>query len=84
MHTPALFSDLLIILLVSVPVAFLCLRLKLPLLVGLMLTGMVIGPYGLGLVKELEGIEMLAEVGVMLLLFTPVPIAARARWHVGG
>ncbi len=70
MHTPALFSDLLIILLVSVPVAFLCMRLKLPLLVGLMLTGMVIGPYGLGLVKELEGIEMLAEVGVMLLLFT--------------
>ena len=57
MHTPALFSDLIIILLVSVPVAFLCLRLKLPLLVGLMLTGMVIGPYGLGLVKELEGIE---------------------------
>lgn len=70
MHTPALFADLLIILLVSVPVAFLCMRLKLPLLVGLMLTGMVIGPYGLGLVKELEGIEMLAEVGVMLLLFT--------------
>jgi monovalent cation:H+ antiporter-2, CPA2 family len=70
MHTPALFSDLLIILLVSVPVAFLCMRLKLPLLVGLMLTGMVIGPYGLGLVKELEGIEMLAEIGVMLLLFT--------------
>ncbi|MEO7672763.1 MAG: cation:proton antiporter [Pyrinomonadaceae bacterium] len=70
MHTPALFSDLLIILLVSVPVAFICMRLKLPLLVGLMLTGMVIGPYGLGLVKELEGIEMLAEVGVMLLLFT--------------
>ena len=70
MHTPALFSDLLIILLVSVPVAFLCMWLKLPLLVGLMLTGMVIGPYGLGLVKELEGIEMLAEIGVMLLLFT--------------
>ena len=70
MHTPQLFGDLLIILLVSVPVAYLCLRLKLPLLVGLMLTGMVIGPYGLGLVKELEGIEMLAEIGVMLLLFT--------------
>lgn len=70
MNTPALFGDLLIILFVSVPVAFLCMRLKLPLLVGLMLTGMVIGPYGLGLVKELEGIEMLAEVGVMLLLFT--------------
>src|SRR5687768_6326913 len=70
MHTPQLFADLLIILLVSVPVAFLCLRLKLPLLVGLMLTGIAIGPSGFGLIKELEAIEVLAEIGVMLLLFT--------------
>jgi len=70
MHTPQLFGDLLVILLVSVPVAFVCLRLKLPLLVGLMLTGIAIGPYGLGLVAETEGIEVLAEIGVMLLLFT--------------
>ncbi|HLA94078.1 MAG TPA: cation:proton antiporter, partial [Pyrinomonadaceae bacterium] len=70
MHTPQLFADIIIILLVSVPVAFLCLRLKLPLLVGLMLTGMAIGPYGLGLIKDLEDIEILAEIGVMLLLFT--------------
>ena len=70
MHTPQLFSDLLIILLVSVPVAFLCLRLKLPVLVGLMVTGIAIGPYGLGLVSDLGGIEVLAEIGVMLLLFT--------------
>jgi CPA2 family monovalent cation:H+ antiporter-2 len=70
MHTPQLFAELLIILLVSVPVAYLCLRVKLPLLVGLMLTGMAIGPYGLGLIKDQEGIEILAEIGVMLLLFT--------------
>lgn len=70
MHTPPLFEDLLIILLVSVPVALACLRLKLPLLVGLMLTGIVIGPYGLGWIKDLEGVEILAEIGVMLLLFT--------------
>lgn len=70
MHTPELFTDLLIIMLVSVPVAFLCLRLKLPLLVGLMLTGIAIGPYGLGLIKNIEGVEILAEIGVMLLLFT--------------
>ena len=70
MHTPQLFQDLVMILLVSVPVAYLCLRLKLPLLVGLMLTGIAIGPYGLGLVHELEAIEILAEIGVMLLLFT--------------
>jgi CPA2 family monovalent cation:H+ antiporter-2 len=70
MHTPELFGDLLIILLVSVPVAYVCLRLKLPLLVGLMLTGIAIGPYGLGLVAHIEAIEILAEIGVMLLLFT--------------
>src|SRR5215207_2493297 len=70
MHTPQLFGDLLIILLVSVPVAFICLRLKLPLLVGLMLTGIAIGPSGFGLIKETAGIEVLAEIGVMLLLFT--------------
>jgi len=46
------------------------LRVKLPLLVGLMLTGIAIGPYGLGLVKEVEAIELLAEIGVMLLLFS--------------
>lgn len=70
MHTPELFGDLLIIILAALPVAYLCLRLKLPLLVGLMLTGIAIGPYGLGFVTQLEGIELLAEIGVMLLLFT--------------
>ena len=70
MHTPQLFGDLLIIFLVSVPVAFLCLRLKLPLIVGLMLTGIAIGPSAFGLIKEIEAIEVLAEIGVMLLLFT--------------
>lgn len=70
MHTPEIFADLLIVFLVSVPVAFLCMRIKLPLLVGLMVTGIVIGPYGLGLIKNLEPIEILAEIGVVLLLFT--------------
>lgn len=70
MHTPALFVDLLIIFAVSVPVAFICLRLKLSVLVGFMLTGVLIGPYGLGLIEELEAVEILAEIGVILLLFT--------------
>ncbi|HEX8264840.1 MAG TPA: cation:proton antiporter [Pyrinomonadaceae bacterium] len=69
-HTPPLFNDLLLILLAAVPVAFLCLKLRMPILVGLMLTGIMIGPYGLGLIKEIEAIEILAEIGVVLLLFT--------------
>lgn len=70
MHTPQLFTDLLIILLASVPVAFICVRLKLPLIAGFMVAGMAIGPYGLGLIKDTSAIEVLAEIGVMLLLFT--------------
>lgn len=69
-HTPPLFEDLLLILLAAVPGAFLCLKLRMPILVGLMLTGILIGPYGLGLIKEIEAIEILAEIGVVLLLFT--------------
>lgn len=70
MHTPPILSDLVIILLVSVPVAYACLRLRLPVLVGFILTGILIGPYGLSLVSEVAAIELLAEIGVMLLLFT--------------
>jgi CPA2 family monovalent cation:H+ antiporter-2 len=35
-----------------------------------MLTGIAIGPSGFGLIKEISAIEVLAEIGVMLLLFT--------------
>ncbi len=70
MHTPQLFADLLVILLASVPVAYLCLRMRLPLVVGFMLTGIAIGPYGLGLISDVSGVEILAEIGVMLLLFS--------------
>jgi CPA2 family monovalent cation:H+ antiporter-2 len=34
------------------------------------LTGIAIGPSGFGLIKEIQAVEMLAEIGVMLLLFT--------------
>jgi len=70
MHAPELFVDLLIIFLVSVPVAFVCMRMRLPLLVGFMLTGIAIGPYALELINDVAAIEVLAEIGVMLLLFT--------------
>jgi len=35
-----------------------------------MITGVLIGPYGLGLIRNAEGIELMAEIGVALLLFT--------------
>src|SRR2546425_12632844 len=35
-----------------------------------MITGVLIGPYGLGLIKDAQAIDVLAEIGVALLLFT--------------
>lgn len=45
-------------------------RLKLPIITVLLLAGAAVGPHGLGLVHDLHNIEMLAEIGVVLLLFT--------------
>lgn len=65
-----IFQDLLLLLLISVPIAFLFHRMRLPTIVGFMITGVLIGPYGLGLIKDAHAIELLAEIGVALLLFT--------------
>jgi CPA2 family monovalent cation:H+ antiporter-2 len=69
-HSYPLFEDLLLILLASVPITLLCNRLRLPTIVGFILTGVLIGPNGFGLIKATKDIEVLAEIGVILLLFT--------------
>jgi CPA2 family monovalent cation:H+ antiporter-2 len=55
---------------VSVPISILLTRLGLPTIVGFLLTGVIIGPYGFGLVTRVEEVEVLAQIGVVLLLFT--------------
>lgn len=45
-------------------------RLKLPVILGYLAGGIAIGPYGLGLVSDMEQIDTLATIGVVLLLFT--------------
>ncbi|MBM4135524.1 MAG: hypothetical protein FJ241_01675 [Nitrospira sp.] len=54
----------------SALVVFLLHKLKIPSLVGFLVAGVIIGPYGIGIVKDTRSIEMLAEIGVILLLFT--------------
>lgn len=69
-ETLPLLQDLLVLLVASVPIAFIFNLLRLPTIVGFMITGVVIGPYGLGLIKDPHAIEVLAEIGIVLLLFT--------------
>ena len=69
MHIP-LLTDIVVIFGLAVAVQFVFLRLRLPSLVGLLFTGILAGPHGLGLVDAVHEVEVLAEIGVVLLLFT--------------
>ena len=65
-----LLQDILVIFGLSVIVLYACHRLRIAPIVGFLLTGVLTGPHGFGLVRVLEAIDILAEVGVVLLLFT--------------
>ncbi len=65
-----LLTDILIIFSLSVVVLYVCHRLRLPTIVGFLISGILAGPYGLGLIGAIKEVETLAEVGVVLLLFT--------------
>lgn len=65
-----LLKDVLIILLMAIGVLLVCHRLKVPAIVGYLITGALIGPHGLGLVASVHEVELLAEIGIVLLLFT--------------
>lgn len=68
--THTVLTDILIIFLIAVPASFLFHKIKLPPIIGLLATGILIGPTGLGLVGEFERINLLAEIGVALLVFS--------------
>lgn len=69
MHEIPLLRDLVVLVAVAIPVVVLAHRLRVPTLVGFLLTGMVIGPHALGFVREVETVNQLAEIGAVLLLF---------------
>lgn len=65
-----LLNDILIIFALSIPVVFIFSKLRIAPLVGFLLAGILAGPFGFGLIKDIKNIEVLAEIGVVLLLFT--------------
>jgi len=62
--------DITIVLALAAVVLYFCLRMKIPTIVAFLVAGMLAGPHGLRLVSSPEHVENLAEVGVLLLLFT--------------
>ncbi len=67
---PEFLKSLVIVFGISAVVILILNRLNVPSLVGFLIAGAIVGPYGVGLVKDTHLIEILAEIGVILLLFT--------------
>lgn len=68
MELPIL-KDVVIILGLSVVIILLFQRLKMPSILGFLFTGIIAGPHGLSLIKASHEVEILAEMGVIFLLF---------------
>ncbi len=64
-----LLTDIVILLGVSLLVLFLSHGVRLPPVVAFLLTGVLLGPHGLGVVRAVHEVEQLAEIGVILVLF---------------
>jgi CPA2 family monovalent cation:H+ antiporter-2 len=65
-----ILADIAIIAVVGVLVVLVLVRLRLPILTGLLFAGALVGPSGFGLVHDAHRIQTLAEIGVVLLLFS--------------
>lgn len=64
-----LFTDLLILFAISIIILLVGYRFNIPPVVCFLLTGMLAGPHGLAFVQESKDVEMLAQLGIVLLLF---------------
>mgnify|MGYP003309935541 CR=1 FL=1 len=70
MENISALRDIIIIFTVSVGVVVLFQKLHLPSIAGFLVAGTIVGPYGLNLISDRAQVQVLAEVGVILLLFT--------------
>ncbi|MCD6163198.1 MAG: cation:proton antiporter [candidate division Zixibacteria bacterium] len=69
MDNLAYLRDIVVILGFAIVIVTVFHRFKLPSIAGFILAGILVGPQGLGLVNDVHQVEILAEVGVALLLF---------------
>jgi K+:H+ antiporter len=66
----ALLKGLLLVFALAVAVLLICHQLRVAATVGFLFTGVLVGPQGLGLIGSGKEVELLTEIGVVLLLFT--------------
>lgn len=70
MEAYAVFKDLAIIIIAAKVCGILARKLKAPQVVGMIIAGLLIGPSVLGLVEQTNFLTQMAEIGVILLMFS--------------
>lgn len=65
-----LLKDIVLLLGLALFTLILFRQFKIPSIIGFLVTGIIAGPHALGLVKNIHEVEQMAEIGVVLLLFT--------------
>jgi len=66
----SLLKGLLLVFALAIAVLLICHQLRVAATVGFLVTGVLVGPQGLGLIGSSKEVELLTEIGVVLLLFT--------------
>jgi CPA2 family monovalent cation:H+ antiporter-2 len=69
MHSEPGILGVTTVILAALLLGMLMVRLRQPAVLGYIFAGVVLGPSGLGLVTDREGVALLAELGVLMLLF---------------
>lgn len=67
---PEFLKSLVIIFGVSAIVVFVIGRINIPSVVGFLMAGVIRGPHGFSFIGDVNNVELLAEIGVILLMFT--------------
>ncbi|MGB8357869.1 MAG: cation:proton antiporter [Bacteroidales bacterium] len=67
---PGVLRDIVIIFALSTVVNFIFTRIKIPAIIGYLITGIIAGPHLLGLISSPGNVRVMAEIGVILLMFT--------------
>jgi CPA2 family monovalent cation:H+ antiporter-2 len=65
-----ILRELILVYLLAAVLLMIGARLRVPSIVALILAGVIAGPAGIGLMRSAEDVDVMAEVGVALLLFT--------------
>ena len=65
-----LLKDIILVLFLAILIILILSKLRIPPVIGFLLTGILIGPSALQLVETVSEIEILAEIGIILLMFS--------------